>query len=163
MTSFEPDLDDDADDSPDVQQPENNAFKQLRTHARKLEKDLKEASKELEELRTFRADLERDNRANSVKEQFKSLGLTEKQAELFPSEGDVTEEAVRKFAVDFGLIQPSEDGSDENTGFTPAPTEGSPTGSKQLSAEEFWTLYKDNPSEAMAAAKKGRVNFDTRL
>jgi septal ring factor EnvC (AmiA/AmiB activator) len=160
------DVDDTGEGQDDQQQPQNSAFKQLRAHARKLEKDLKDRDKELEDLRTFRQNLEKEQREGNAKSKFKALGLAEKQADLFLTknpEGDVTDDAVRTFAVEYGLITPSEDGSDDQSGFTPAPADGSPAGSKQLTNEEFWTLYGENPSAALEAAKKGRVSFDSKL
>lgn len=160
---YDPDLslEDDEQDPTDQSSP----FRQLRDHSKKLEKELRQRDKELEELRTFKADFEASQKKQSVSKTFGELGLTEKHAELFLKanpEAEVTAEVVQKFAEEYGLVEAKE--QEEDSGFSPlAATDGVPASKEPMKASEFWALYSENPHAALEQAKKGRVKFDSNL
>ena len=69
--------------------------------AKAAEKSLKE----LEELRAFKATAEKAQKATSAEAIFEALNLPKAQAKLFVAVSDeVSEEAVKKYATEFGLV-----------------------------------------------------------
>ena len=146
---------------------EENPLKTVRAHVKQLEK-------ELDELRKFKTDTTTEVRTRTATEAFKALKLSEKQADLFlrlNPEGEVTAEAVRAFATEYGFTPQeasSEEGeetkTDEGTAFKPVSTsEGTPAAGKMLNAIEWFELYQTNPGEAMALANRGKVKLQAEL
>lgn len=165
--AYEPDPYEEIDEG--EQRPQSAPFKQLRDHAKKLEKELKERDKLIEELASFKAEAENRAKRELLRQSFQQVGLNEKHAELFEAarpDVEPTPEAVKSFAVEYGFI--SAPGSDEEKGedtgsFAPTPPSGVPAHKQRLSSEEFDQLYKVNPIEAMQAATEGRVDFQKTL
>lgn len=142
-------------------------FKQLRDHAKKLEREIKDRDKELEELRSFRAEAERRAKQELLRQAIAAVGLNEKHAELFTAarpDQEPTPDAVKAFAVEYGFIAGEDTDEDEESGsFGPTPPSGVPAHKKRYSSEEFDELYRSNPVEAIKAAEEGRVDFQTTL
>lgn len=143
-------------------------IKQLRDHAKKLERELKTRDKEVEELRAFKADAERRAKQELLRQAISAVGLNEKHAELFTAarpDQEPTPEAVKAFAVEYGFIANpgSDDEGEESGSFGPTPPSGVPAHKKRYTSEEFDELYKSNPVEAIQAAEEGRVDFQTTL
>ena len=166
MPDFAPDLYEEEEDNNPSQQ--TGPFQQLRKHARALEKELKTREKELEELKSFKAEVENRQKRELLERSFEQVGLNVKHAELFAAvrpDAEPTVEAVRAFAVEYGFISaPADDEEEsESDGFSPTPPSGVPAHKKRLTSEEFDSLYKSNPLEAMKAAEEGRVDFQKTL
>jgi hypothetical protein len=160
-------FEDDADETPEASN-ESDPFKKLRAHSRKLERQLRENKKELEELRSFRVNRETELRNSTVAETLKSLGLSENHAELFNAvnkDAEPTEANIKAFAEKYGLASaPAGDGSTEEAGgFAPTPPAGSPAAPKRLSSAEWHSLYKENPEAAFKALRESRVDLQTTL
>lgn len=138
-----------------------NPFKQLRTHANKLEKQVKSQETELEELRTFKAGIDQKTRADSVGSIFTELGLNPAQAKLYElamPEVEPSKETVGKWAVEYGLAQATDETA-PTTGFTPTTTpEGIAPGQKRLTLDEWLNLNVENPEAGAKALAEGRVD-----
>src|SRR6266487_3343369 len=96
MPEYDYDQDDD-DSSSDQSQGGNDSFQQLRAHARELEKQLKATkaqSKELDELRSFKAQADAALRRSQVVDLFKQLGVREGYAKWYPADQAATPEGV---------------------------------------------------------------------
>lgn len=144
------------------EEPESN-FKQLRTHANKLEKSLKARETELEELRAFKTEVDQTKRTAEVAKVFTDLGLTTPAAtklwNLEHPEDTPSPATVQSWAVENGFAV-SEDAPIQDTGFTPTQTpEGIPPGAKRLSRQEWQQLANDDPMAAQLAFQKGRVDL----
>lgn len=154
--------DDDTEDEEVV--GDTNPMKQLRAHARKLERDLKAGSTELEELRKYRTDSELRIREQEAGKVFAELGLSEKQAKLFLKtnpDTEVTKDSIKEFAVEYGLgIQQSEedDAVDSQTSdtFVPVTSGGTPV-RNVLNREQFESLKRTDMAAAVKAVQEGRV------
>lgn len=163
MPSYDPFIEDEETDTPRA----NSApFKQLRDHAKKLEKELKDRDKELDELREFKASQELRVKRELLRQSFSTVGLNEKHAELFEAarpDVEPTPEAVKAFAVEYGFLDAASDPAaeeDESEGsFGPTPPSGVPASQRRFTNLEFEELYKSNPVEAIKAAEEGRVDF----
>lgn len=148
----------------------SNPMKSLRDHAKSLERKIKAYEKELEDLRTFKGTYEAEAKAGTAGKIFSQLGLSEKQAKLFLKvnpDADVTEQAARDFAEEYGF-EVNEEGSEEEIEqegpFSPSPSSGGkPAPGKIFTSEEWYDLYKENPAEAMKIASQGRVKLQTQL
>lgn len=164
MPEFDPDLiDEEHEDEGDSQK--SGPFRRLRDHAKKLEKELRALQKEAEELRQFKAQREAEERRAAIREALKELGLPEKHVDLFQAvrpDAEPTVDAVRRFAEEYSLIQPSAT-TESGSSFSPTPPSGVPAGSKRYSSDEWWELYRSNPAEAMRAAAEGRVEFQLKF
>lgn len=163
MPEYDPDLIEVGEEDSDPQK--SSPFRQLRDYAKKLEKELKAAQKEAEELRQFKAQREAEERKTAIIGALREIGLPEKHVELFQAvrpDVEPTVDAVRSFAEEYGLVRPSAT-TESGSGFSPAPPSGVPAGSKRYSSDEWWELYRSNPAEAMKAAAEGRVEFETKL
>jgi peptidoglycan/xylan/chitin deacetylase (PgdA/CDA1 family) len=140
----------------------------LRAHIRKLEKELKAATGELETLRTFKTEYDSKLKATTAETVFKDLGLTEKQAALFMKvnpDTDPSPASAKAFAEEYGFTVTENDESTEEEGsFTPTPTtSGVPAPGKIWESDEWYKLYDSNPQEAMKLAAQGRVKLATAL
>lgn len=169
MPSYDstPDPFDDVDEG--EQRPNSAPFKQLRDHAKKLEKELKAKDSELETLREFKSQAEARARRELLERSASKVGITEKQAELFmavrPDE-EPTPEAVKTFAIEYGFVEAgpaADEGEGSDGSFAPTPPSGVPASKKRYTSDEWDVLYKSNPVEAMQAANEGRVDFQTKL
>ena len=149
-------------DEHEPQDKRDTAFAQMR-------KELTALKKEAEELRTFRAEAEKDQRTATVSEAFKALGLKPKHAEFYPADAPAEPEAIKAWAVDKELVV-LEDGDEEpetpaptpTSGFTPTSIgESAPLGSRRYSFEEWDGLLRSDPEKAMKAWNSGRVQKET--
>lgn len=145
----------------DAQEPEKESnFKQLRSHANKLEKTLKQRDTELEELRAFKVEADKAQRTASVQKVFSDLNLPPAATKFWSlenpdSEPDAT--TVGRWAVENGFAQgePVQD-----TGFTPTSTpEGIAPGAKRYSRQEWLEMTASDPAEAQRVFKEGRVDL----
>lgn len=148
-------------ETPEVE-PESN-FKQLRTHANKLEKTLKARDSELEELRAFKTEADQTKRTAEVSKVFSDLGLTTPAAtklwNLEHPDSAPEQAAVQAWAVENGFAV-SDEPPVQDTGFTPTQTpEGTPPGSKRMSRQEWTALAAEDPAAAQTAFQKGRVDL----
>jgi hypothetical protein len=150
------DLPDDDEETP-AQKPRNNEAAALR----KMEKDMKALSTELEELRTFKVEREKQDRGNAVTSAFQELGLNPKHAKFYSGEGDVTVDAIKAWAVAEDFLTVSEDEAAPEApqpGFTPTVIEGSQApGSKIYEFDEWMKLSQSDPTRAQQLWKAGRV------
>lgn len=157
MTDY---LDDD-DDLETGSGQETNPFKELRAHAKKLEKDLKARDAELEELRSFRQQYQAEQREKAAAAEFEKLGLTAKQAKLYaklnPDE-DITEQAVVSFARDYGFIAEETPDPKNEADFKPVAIAGASPVKGTVSYEEYQAMLKTNPQAALQAVADGRVD-----
>jgi hypothetical protein len=100
----------DPDEESEEQQPtaeESKPFTELRKHARKLEKALKERETELDELRRFRQEREQREREQAIATTFEQVGLNPKHARLFAALNpnvEPTTEVVAQFAQEHDLV-----------------------------------------------------------
>lgn len=143
-------------------------FVKLRREKNRIEKELKAALPELEELRAYKETSVREQVSGKARTAFTQLGLNEKQADLFLRTHDVaievTPDVVKTWAVEYGLA-PAEEAASEpepvrEQAFTFTPTAGgaSPAGQKRYSTAEFLDLYQRDPNAAMEAKRKGLVD-----
>lgn len=143
---------------------DNRAFKELRDHAKRLEKETAKMNRELAELREFKSSITKAERAQQVQGAFKELGLNEKQAELFLRVTDaeeITVDSVKQFAQQYGLIVGDEDTTTVDGGFPPTnvSTTAESTG-RMLSRDEFEKLAATNPTRARQYLTEGRVKWN---
>lgn len=148
---------------PDASQ-DSGPMKQLRRHANKLEKDLKAAQADNEELRAFRDDFNNKQKTEKVKAVFEKLELNPTFSrfwQLENPEAEPEEATVAKWAVDNGFAQATEEPTtDVATGFTPTTTpEGTPPGAKRLTRAEWLELSARDPAAGQVAFQKGRVDL----
>lgn len=140
-------------DAPD--KPKHDS--QLQTAQRKLQK----AEKELEELRAYKAERDTADRHQGVSQAFTSLGLNPKHAKFFPKDTEVTEDAVRAWAVaeDFLVENPDQPTPEAPTpGFTPTViSEGQALGARFYTFEEYEEVRRQDPAKADQLRRAGRV------
>ncbi len=145
-----------------AQEQDSNPVKQLRTHADKLEKQLKARDKELEELRTFRDEFNNKQRTEKVSSVFTELGLNPTHAKFWQLENPEAEPdatTVGKWAVDNGFAQATEGDVEPTQGFTPTTTqEGIAPGGKRYTLDEWLNISVTNPAEGERILKQGRVD-----
>ncbi len=143
------------------QEQDSNPVKQLRTHADKLEKQLKARDKELEELRTFRDEFNNKQRTEKVSSVFTELGLNPTHAKFWQLENPEAEPdatTVGKWAVDNGFAQATEDAV-ETPSFTPTTIpETTAPGGKRFTLDEWLNISVTNPAEGERILKQGRVD-----
>ena len=115
----------------------NSAMKQVRDHARKLERDLKKLQDERDELLKFREETTAKMRQDSLL----SAGLTPRQTEAYMRlYDDVTPESVQEFKAEvLGIGEAPE----PKETFTPTGSTGEGT-KKLYSREEFEALMKSS-------------------
>lgn len=147
---------------------ENKAFKELRDHAKRLERENARLNKEMGELRDFKSSVTKAEKAKQVQGAFKELGLNEKQAELFlrvTDTDEITTDGVREFAQQYGLIVGEEDGDISTTtvggGFPPSNVTGSADpGTRVVTRDDFEKIAKTNPTKARELLSEGRVKWN---
>ena len=147
---------------------ESKPFTELRGHARKLEKQLRAYEKELADLRTYREDHVKVERATVIESTFKEVGLNPKHAKLFSAlnpDADpaaITRETIASFASEYSLAP--EEGSVveaplQATGFVPTSTSMASAPSGVVSREEWMRLSATDPVKAEALWSAGRVDL----
>lgn len=153
----------------------SSSFRDLRNHAKALEKELKQKTKEVEALQSFKQDVEAKAKRDSLSETFTNLGLNPKQADLFfktrtedPESDEINPEDIKLWALDYGLISAEQEeegeGDPVTSQFTPVPrAAGGPPSSRTLTSDEWNDLLQTNPEEAMQMAQEGRVEFANSL
>jgi len=161
-------LDEDEDETP--VQPQKNPVAEQRKHIKELEKTLKEWEPELEELRRFKTEQTTAQREAVITETFTSLGLPTKASKFYKLEnpdGEISKEAVAKWAVENEFATPDQFSSAEPTdqGFSPTTHgEGFVPGLKRYSRKEFEKLLSTGNAadqiEANRAIEQGRVDLD---
>ena len=145
-------------------QVDSKPFTELRSHARKLEKQLRTQERELEELRSFRDERVYLERTAKIESTFKDVGFNPKHGKLWGAlnpETEVTPEAVATFAAEYGLV--TESGAEVEA---PAPPQFAPTISSssnpatetKISRVEFQQLYASDPASAIKLLEAGRVD-----
>jgi TolA-binding protein len=155
------------DDDNTTSRGDNPSFQELRKHARQLEKQLKEYQKEVDELRSFRAAAEAQERLAKAQ----ALGLKEGQAKYFlkAHDGEVTPEAVQQFLREIGAAPPAEETTpvaetDATTpeftipSFSPVSLGGTPPAKARLTYEQYQKLLREDPQAAFKAVAERRVD-----
>lgn len=141
----------------------SEAFKQLRDHAKSLEKDLSAEKKQRSNFEARVTELEQAQKAGSIQSLFQTLGIKPELAELFLTahQGDVTEETAKEWANKYGFLQSQE--SQETETEKPEPPEGNrpvvgtESTTKLMPLKEFNALLKTSPARAMQLAQDGLV------
>lgn len=155
LAGFDSDEEDTDDEVTDNRPPESTGFKQLRAHAKKLERDLNRHKKEVEELRAFRTEVEQKERLSTLT----TAGLNEKQATVFLRTYDaVTPENLSEFKNDVLGIS-AEKPEDTSTGFGPTSVIEDRGMAGTIGKAEFETLMRENPAKAWALGNSGKVDF----
>lgn len=132
----------------------NRGLKQLRDHAKKLERDLTRTRKEADELKAYKETVEQERKASSLA----GAGLNDKQAKAFlRMYENVTPEAISEFRTDV-LGQAVEEGSSPPPSFEPTQVVSEP-GSRRVTKAEFEGIMRSNPTEGWALLNSGRVEF----
>lgn len=122
---------------------ENLTFKQLRDHARSLERETKKYEKELEELRAFRDKVTTEKRAA----QLTAAGLSPRQSEAFSKLYDeASEDNIKAFKAEVLGVGEVDD---NDAPFTPAPT-GGEAPRKTYTREEFESIMRTDPTRGRA-------------
>lgn len=139
---------------------DNSAFKQLRDHAKKLEREAAAAKKEAEELREWKQTREEQDKSSALA----GAGLSPRQAEVFLKfYGDVTPENVAEFRKDVlgvGATPTGDQAPSEE--FRPTGSAGfDAPGDKPLTMEEVKKLKEEDPDKALALLRSGNVQFRT--
>jgi hypothetical protein len=156
MTDPLSDLLDGDEDTPEPAANKPKTDNQLQAAQRKLNK----AEQELEELRAWRAEREGKDRTESIGTVFKELNLNPKHAKFYPPDAEVTEDAVRAWAVTEEFLNVEEGGepASDRGGFTPTViNESQALGSKQYSVQEWREIAMRNPAEGQQLLQRGRV------
>lgn len=148
--------DGDEDTGTEVTPPKpNSAIKQIRDHAKKLERELERERKQREELTAWKEQRVAEDSTNALK----AAGLSPRQAEVFLKFYDgVTPENVAEFRKDV-LGQAGAAEASEGSEFRPTGNVGdSGSEGKPLSLAE---LKKLSPEAQVEAALAGKVQFRT--
>lgn len=100
---------DDDGENEDKQESDNSSFRDLRAHAKRLERQVAKLQKEREALLEFKTKVEEEKKQATVARLFKEVGLSEKHAGLFIKvtpdldPESVSVETVRSFAEEYDL------------------------------------------------------------
>jgi hypothetical protein len=149
----------------------NKSFADLRKYANRIERDLKKATAEVEELRTFKDGIVEVQTQTAINSVFTEVGLNPKHADLFKavnkelSPETVTKDAVAAFAAEYELVTNSgeavEAPEEKPAGFTPVTT-GTGPGSQKLDAEGILEKLRKGDLEGLNADfKAGRVQRES--
>jgi len=132
---------------------ENSAFAQVRSHAKKLERDLKKLQEERDELLKFREETNLKTRQDALL----SAGLTPRQAEAYSRlYDDVTQESVQEFKAEVLGIGESPEPKET---FTPTGASGEST-KKTYSRKEFEEIYRNDPARGRQIMAAGLVQWE---
>lgn len=173
---FSPEFDEGEENEEEAQPKEggeNQSFRQLRADRNRLEKAIKAQTPELEELRSFKAQVVAEQRNSEVGRIFQSAGLNPSHSKLFTAlnpEGEVTVQAVAGFAKEYGLV--GEDTSFEQVaqaerdatppakseGFAPFTPENTAPAAT-ISRADWLKLMETDTEEAQRLFQKGRVDL----
>ena len=165
-TGFNPfaDDDDDEDQTPTPAADKNKPFADLRKHARSLEKQLKDATPELEALRAYKLERDEAERKGALKDVFTAVGLKEAQISLYPADAEPTEAAIRTWATQYELVPT---GTDTNSvpapapapqGFSPVVTGAGPTPRGKLTRDEWLQVTAKDPARGRQLLESGQVD-----
>lgn len=161
---------DDGEDEEEQEAPgtddDNKNFVALRKDRNRLEKQLKAVTPELEELRSFKVQVEAEQRQAMIGSVLQQVGLAPSLAKLYGAvntEGEVTPQSVAEFAKEYGLV------SDETVldvpeveasvpGFKPFVGDDAP-GNRKVSRVDWLAKLRTNPEEAQRLFKQGRVDL----
>lgn len=130
----------------------NSAMKQVRDHARKLERDLKKLQAERDELAKFREETTQKMRQDSLL----SAGLTPRQTEAYLRlYDDVTPDSVAEFKAEvLGIGEAPE----PKETFTPTGSTGE-SSKKMYSREEFEQIMRNDPARGREIMAKNLVQW----
>jgi len=149
---------DDTDDDEATEEPRKDPFKELRAHAKRLEKELKAREAELEELKRFKAEQEARAFREQVARTFEQLGLPGNYAELYPEGREATQEAVSEFARKYGWLKEEPTAPVQSGGFQPVSLGGVSPVNARLTYEQYEELLRTDPAEAIRAVAENRVD-----
>lgn len=157
---------DESQESTDAAKDDNKSFVALRRDRNRLEKLVKAQEPELEELRSFKAQVNAEKRVTEVAKVFAEIGLNPAQAKLYTSlnpEGEVEPKGVAEWALEFGLataenVQVPDENPAPTPGFRPFVGEDAP-GNQKVSRVDWLAKLKTNPEEAQRLFKQGRVDL----
>ena len=160
--------DDEAEETPETG-GSNNTIKQMRDQIEKLDRALKKAVKQNEELSEFKTQVVQAETERKVSETFSSIwedaSEAEKATKLFfrgiQSPEQVTEESLNSFVTEFGPARPAQvqesQGEEEgpytrlSAQLTPTP-QGEPPVAGVLSSEDMAKLMTSGDKEAVTRA-----------
>lgn len=149
------DFDDEVEDQePESQAQDSQVLRDLRKKLRKTQADLKDRDKIIEELTPFR-DRVRTLEVGSV---FKEVGLTDKQAGLYPKDAETTAEKVREWAETYGLVtkEPEPEATPEPA--FPPPVRGeAPGATRNLSWSEYVAMKNSGDKDQQRRAHEARI------
>lgn len=130
----------------------NSTMKQVRDHARKLERDLKKLQAERDELAKFREETTQKMRQDSLL----SAGLTPRQTEAYLRlYDDVTPDSVAEFKAEvLGIGEAPE----PKETFTPTGSSGE-SSKKMYTREEFEQIMRNDPARGREIMAKNLVQW----
>ena len=132
----------------------NRGIKQLREAFENEKRSKRKLEKELEELRTFRVQVESDRKVSTLT----GAGLSERQASAFlKMYEDVTPENVQSFKADILGVTTSE-GERTDSAFAPTQVQSEPDSGK-ISKQDFEHIMRSNPAKGWEILNSGRVHF----
>lgn len=150
---FDGDAESTTDDVKPASESKNSSFKDLRDHARKLERSNKQFEKELEELRAFRAEVETERRYGALTE----AGLNKRQGEAFLKLYDeVTPENISAFRAE--VLGAEVDDTPAVT-FVPSAV-GGEAPRKTYSRQEFEAIMRSDPAKGRAIMAANLVTWE---
>lgn len=133
---------------------DSSAFKELRDHAKRLEREQKKSEEELAELRAFKQRTVMAERTSTLT----GAGLTEAQSQAFLKlYDDVTPEAIQTFRAEVLGVQGEEVPPPAAT-FTPTANPPSEPASKVMTGTEFKAKAKIDPEWARRFAQENENN-----
>ena len=149
-------VDDLLDDEEETPAPPDNAS----AAQTRLDREKAKLKKEVEDLRGWKAEREKTDRAASVAETFKDIGLNPKHAKFYQAE-DASPEAIKAWAVEEDFLQLGEGEQAPvapSTGFTPTVIPGGlPLGAKMYSPQEWAKASVEDPILGQRLLAEGRV------
>lgn len=142
---------------------DNKVIKQIRDHAKKLEKELAQTRKEADELKTWKAETESRSRTQVLS----AAGFNEKQAQAFLAMNqEVSSEAIQSFKSEVlgqGEAPESASRNDTSSGFGPTDTSGERSGTTAggyVTRQEFEQIMRQNPAKGDELVRSGKVLFN---
>jgi len=149
-------------DGEDQGQRQPNPVRDARLAKRRAEKKVKDLEAELTELREWRKEQETTARKSAAANAFEAVGLTAKQAELFPADQEITAENVKAFALEYFNLAPADEEElapvETAERFVPVTVAGSAPARGQLTNAQYEGLVAQGKvEEAAKALREGRV------